>query len=385
MFCAAHAFSMACDSLYVAWLKVHFTYELYVTMLKLYDEKKNTDKISSIISEMKRYKGISLFSGKFGQDNREWLIDKEHSTISQSISSVKYMSKQSAEDLYKLGQQDEAYIGSEFTSNVYTPEAKKAIAAINKKLKPLQKKAEAMLAQNVDEFDPEFLELYGKGYPLEQELKKIESAPESYQERAREIRHTAKMDCFTNVLRAIQMNTCLDTRQIEILIQLNYFESFGKTGKLMQVYNCFFNGEKKLTKTIKSFEERLAECRRYEQSLSNIELPAGLRLRSEHENIGICLSTDPAAPSNAYFVTALDDKYSIRVKLYSIKRGTVGEVRISKKLYKPMAEGSCIMIDQYKKSPKYSYSKGQRTIVPGEQEIWVTDYHVMQKGEANIA
>jgi DNA polymerase III alpha subunit len=36
MFCAAHAFSMACDSLYAAWLKVHYPYELYVTMLKLY-------------------------------------------------------------------------------------------------------------------------------------------------------------------------------------------------------------------------------------------------------------------------------------------------------------------------------------------------------------
>ena len=56
MFCSAHALSMACDSLYVAWLKVHYPYELYLVMLKLYDEKKRGDKIAKIISEMKRYR-----------------------------------------------------------------------------------------------------------------------------------------------------------------------------------------------------------------------------------------------------------------------------------------------------------------------------------------
>ena len=60
-------------------------------MLKLYDEKKNTDKIAKIISEMKRYKKISLTAGRFGQDNRDWFVDKENNTISQSLSSIRYM------------------------------------------------------------------------------------------------------------------------------------------------------------------------------------------------------------------------------------------------------------------------------------------------------
>ena len=105
MFCAAHAFSMACDSLYAAWLKVHYPYELYTTMLKLYDEKGKKDKIAAIIAEMKRYKGIRLTPGQFGQDNRDWLIDKESCSISQSLSAIKYVSKQAAEDLYHVGQQ----------------------------------------------------------------------------------------------------------------------------------------------------------------------------------------------------------------------------------------------------------------------------------------
>ena len=95
---------MACDSLYAAWLKVHYPYELYTTMLKLYDEKGNKDKIAAIIAEMKRYKGIRLTPGRLGQDNRDWLIDKENQCISQSLSAIKFVSKQAAEDLYRVGQ-----------------------------------------------------------------------------------------------------------------------------------------------------------------------------------------------------------------------------------------------------------------------------------------
>ena len=104
MFCAAHAFSMACDSLYGAWLKAHFPYEFYTTMLKLYTDKGNKEKIARIIDEMNRYRGIRMTSGKFGQDNRDWYIDKEKATISQSLSSIKFMSQLAAEDLFTLGQ-----------------------------------------------------------------------------------------------------------------------------------------------------------------------------------------------------------------------------------------------------------------------------------------
>ena len=384
LFNASHSLCMACDSLYVAWLKAHYPYELYATMLQIFSEKKNKDKIANIISEMKRYKDIQITPGKFGQDNRDWLIDKENHMISQNLASIRYMSPQVAEDLYILGSQEEAYIGSEFTTDTLTPEAKKEITKLKKKLKPLQEKAEAYLSNGGDEFDEEFLAMYDEGYPLEQEIKKIESDDNSYSSRGGEKKFYVKFDCFTNVLRAIHMNTCLDARQIEILIGLNYFEKFGKTYKLMKVFDYFFNSKNKITKQHKSFNERLDACREYEKTLEDSELPAGLRLRYEMDNIGLCLSTDPAAITNAYFVTAIDDKYSIKMNLYNIRRGTSGMVKVAKKDYHTVAEGSCIRIDNYRKSPKYSYNKGVKSIVPGESEIWVTNYKVMQKGEANV-
>ena len=71
-------------------------------MLKLYTEKGNKEKVTAIIEEMRRYRGITLKPGQWGEDNSDWYIDKEHNTISQSMSSVKFISKKAAKDLYKL-------------------------------------------------------------------------------------------------------------------------------------------------------------------------------------------------------------------------------------------------------------------------------------------
>jgi len=293
MFCCAHSFSMACDSLYAAWLKVHYPYELYITMLKLYDEKKNTDKISAIISEMKRYKGINLTAGRFGQDNRDWMVDKENHTISQSLSSIRYMSKQAARDLYRVGQN--------------------------------------------------------------------------------------KYDTFTDVLRVLQMDTCLDTRQIQILIELGYFKDFGGSGKLMKVYNEFFEGKNKLTKTIKSYEIRLQACREFEASLPDEELWIGQRLASELANVGLCLSSDKTAPNNLYFVREIDAKYGVKAKFYSVQRGTTGVVRIRKDDFEKnkFNEGDCLRLIQFTKSQRYTYKGGTKTVVPNEYDIWAKQYSVL--------
>ena len=293
MFCAAHAFSMACDSLYAAWLKVHYPYELYITMLKLYDEKKNTDKISAIIAEMKRYKNIALTAGRFGQDNRDWVVDKEHHCISQSLSSIRYMSKGAARDLFTAGQKE--------------------------------------------------------------------------------------YKTFTDVLRELQMNTCLDTRQIKILIELNYFEQFGKSGKLIKVFDEFFEGSNKLTKTVKSFESRLENCRKFEESLPDEELSIGQRLDSELSNIGLCLSIDKSAPDNLYFVREIDAKYGIKSKLYSIQRGTTGIIRFRKDDYakKDFKEGDCVQLLKFNQSPRYTYKGGAKTAIPNEYEFWAKDYKVI--------
>lgn len=299
LFNLSHAYAMCLDCLYGMYLKCYYPYEFYITLLKLYDEKKKTDKISAIISEMKRYKNIQLSAGRFGQDNRDWLVDKENHTISQSLSSIKHISKKAANDLYKSGQK--------------------------------------------------------------------------------------QYDSFTEVLRELQMNTGVDTRQIQILIQLNYFEQFGKSEKLMKVFNEFFEGKNKLTKTVKSFADRLKAVKCYEEGLPNTALPINVRLKAEQDNIGLCLTADKNTKSSLYFVKSIDDKYGVKASMYSVQRGTSGIVRFRKDAYAkhPFEEGDCIDLTNFNKSPRFTYKNGTRAAVPGEYEIWAKEYKVFKAPNSN--
>lgn len=102
LFNASHALAMAYDSLYGAMLKTIAPYEFYTQLLKLYVEKKQKSKIALAIKEMKAYKGIRLTTGRFGDDNRDWYIDKEHHTISQDLASIKNINSLVAEELYAM-------------------------------------------------------------------------------------------------------------------------------------------------------------------------------------------------------------------------------------------------------------------------------------------
>jgi len=175
------------------------------------------------------------------------------------------------------------------------------------------------------------------------------------------------------------MNTCLDTRQIKILIELSYFKDFGGSDKLMKVYDEFFEGKQKLTKTIKSYEQRLNGCREFEKSLPDKELDIAQRLESELSNVGLCLSVDKASPDNLYFIREIDAKYGVKAKLYSVQRGTTGTMRFRKDDFAKYAfkESDCISLLQYNKSPRYTYKGGEKTVVPGEYDIWAKQYKVL--------
>lgn len=99
LFCCAHAYAYGLDSLYGAYLKYMYPYEFYATVLNIYTEKGDKKKVSLLIEEMNRYKGIKLESARFGHDNNDWYIDKENSCISQSLASVKGIGQNVSNDL----------------------------------------------------------------------------------------------------------------------------------------------------------------------------------------------------------------------------------------------------------------------------------------------
>lgn len=104
-FNSAHAFSMAIDSVTLAYLKAYYPLEFYKVTLQRYTDKGNKDKVALIKKEMIK-QGIKLNPIKFGDDNRQFSIDKENNAINQTMKSIKNMQKIAPSILYKIGQRD---------------------------------------------------------------------------------------------------------------------------------------------------------------------------------------------------------------------------------------------------------------------------------------
>lgn len=102
-FNSAHAYCMALDSLYNAYLKAHYPYEFYEVLLQTYSDKGKKDKVAELKQEMSRAFGIMEGEYRFGLDNRKFVADPENHTIYPSLLSIKGLSQGCANDLYTLG------------------------------------------------------------------------------------------------------------------------------------------------------------------------------------------------------------------------------------------------------------------------------------------
>lgn len=101
-FNASHALAYAYDSLYCAYLKSHYPYEFYTTILELYSNKGEKDRVKEIIKEMKKGFNIQLGEYKFGLDNRHFVPDKNNNLINGNLKALKSIGKKTPDELYNI-------------------------------------------------------------------------------------------------------------------------------------------------------------------------------------------------------------------------------------------------------------------------------------------
>lgn len=98
-FNCSHSVSVGLDSLYGAYLKAHYPMAYYTTLLSHYSQKGDKERIMKIRIEMKKAFGISMVPCRYRQDNRDYFIDTENNTISDALTSCKYISAKVASRL----------------------------------------------------------------------------------------------------------------------------------------------------------------------------------------------------------------------------------------------------------------------------------------------
>lgn len=100
LFNASHAYCVALDSLYGAWLKAHHPLEFYEVLLTLAEQKGDKDKMNALKEEAESYFNIKFPPFRFGQDNRSIKADVENNLIVNSLSAIKGFSLSVGAALY---------------------------------------------------------------------------------------------------------------------------------------------------------------------------------------------------------------------------------------------------------------------------------------------
>lgn len=102
-FNSSHAYSMAHDSVWIAYAKAHYPQQTYVGLIKYFSNLRKLDKIRTLKQEAEKYFGIKLMDRKFGQDNR--VINVKDNVIYQSLDSIKGINSEIAQLIYTIKDQ----------------------------------------------------------------------------------------------------------------------------------------------------------------------------------------------------------------------------------------------------------------------------------------
>lgn len=179
----------------------------------------------------------------------------------------------------------------------------------------------------------------------------------------------------------LEVNTTINSAVIKTLIQMGYFEEFGSAGKLLKLYSEFRDGESRFTKTYvaKTQAKRLDALRQIEQELPECTIPMGEQMAFEVEYYGTPLTTYPEQ-AGCFAVLEVDDKYSPKIKMYNVAKGTTGVMKVRKALYKekPLRLGDVMRLIGWKRRPAYQYIDGKQVAKDGVYDLWIQDYEIVK-------
>ena len=202
-------------------------------------------------------------------------------------------------------------------------------------------------------------------------------------------------DTFCDLL--VDIGNKINSKNIQILIKLNFFIEFGTIPKLLKIYELYTNlyGKIQISKdkypklnnifskfAIKETEKRftfsntLPMLKGIEKHLKNKENDVIQLILDYFEYTGACDIKNNSYGNNS-IVIDINTKYAPKITLYSIKKGMTKEVKIYKKNYiNPLKIGDVISIQD----AEYRYKKkkeGHKWVNTNEKELIVNDYKIL--------
>ena len=196
-----------------------------------------------------------------------------------------------------------------------------------------------------------------------------------------------KFDTFIDLLVRIS-DLKVDSRKLEILIKLDFFEEFGgirygkkqmKKDKALE-YNLDFEvlrecSRKETQKTFMELDSKKL-LNKLLQNIPNEKTDMRTKIAYQIENLGY---VDIVDKKLAGYCVALDLNvdYSPRLKLYALANGNTIPVKISKKIFKqnPIRRGDIVKVENQYRKPKMKKVDGEWQETD-EQEWWISEYKI---------
>ena len=246
-FNSSHAYAVALDSLYGAYLKANYPLEYFTVVFNIYEGK---DEMTSLLHKELKEFGIKIKPIRYGKSKDVYVENKKENAIYKGLASIKHLNHKASNELYELAKK-----------NTYKT--------------------------------------------------------------------------FTELLVDITEKTSVTTRQLEILIKLNFFEQFGEIERLLAIYNEFKDGKNKYKKTYvdSTKEKRISELIEYEQTTDDtVSFPLSERIVFEKDYLGYA-ETTMDVPNSHCIVMDTFTRFTPVVTLYQLATGKEIKVKIKKKYF----------------------------------------------------
>ena len=208
-------------------------------------------------------------------------------------------------------------------------------------------------------------------------------------------------DTFTDLLIDIKEKANCNSRQLDILVKLDFFQEFGKRAKLLEVVNIFnqLYGKKQIKKdklickeelvrqyasieTDKMFKgiDMIGLIKHLESNLPNEDISIKEIIKSELEFTGVSNYRNDDLEEDTLIVVGVDTKYSPKLKFLNPLTGNTENVKISKKVFKnqPLEIGDMIIVYGIDEKPKKTKMDG-KWVETGEYEYWLSDYQIISQ------
>ena len=199
----------------------------------------------------------------------------------------------------------------------------------------------------------------------------------------------------------------INSRQLEILIKLQFFEEFGHNGKLLDVYKAFTSlygrkviqkdkiselpvsldivAKNALTETDKQYRDVNIEkiLHEYEKRVPNNNLKVSEQIKFEMEILGYINTTYPEVEKSICLVKDVDTKFTPKATIYCLKNGKEIECKINKKTFKtkPFKKNSLIKANEFEKKPKWIKVEEGFEKSTTETEWHLVNYQIMNEEE----